>query len=373
MRNESMKILVVDDQPKNLLAMQALLADSGLEMLAADSGPAALELLLTHDVALALLDIQMPGMDGYALAELLRGTARTRHVPIIFLTAGSREDQRTFRGYEAGAVDFLYKPIDGFVLRSKVAVFADLHRQRLESVERVAELQRLTRINGQMLSALTHDLRTPLAALMLNAELLLRRGELGGLQRAGERIKAATALMSRQVDHLVNLARLPGEALLPVLTRCDLAGIVAESAQAASGLGLSESPLHCAVEGDGHAELDAVLMREAVDHLILQAITYAGEAPVTAMLDGQARRTLVLRVSSPVSLPDSARAYLLGDTGIPAEGDLTPKVGSGLRRAEEIVRAHGGSIVGYSREREGTMFEMMLPRDLDRVRDWVSE
>lgn len=364
MRNDALKVLVVDDQAENL---QALLTDDELEVLTADSGPAALALLLAHDVALALLDIQMPGMDGYMLAELLRGNERTRRVPIIFLTAGSREDQRTFRGYEAGAVDFLYKPVDGGVLRSKVAVFVDLHRQRRELSQRMAEQEHLTRLNAQMLSAITHDLRTPLAALMLNAELLLRRGELGGLQRAGERIKAATAQMSKQVDHLVNLAQLPSDALQPRRVPCDLACIAQACVSDAQGLGLSESPLQWHVEGDGEALLDPALMREALDHLVLQAITYAGETPVSVQLDGSARRTLAWRVSYPVSLPVSARGYLLGDTGMVQDGDVLPKVGVGLQRAEDIARAHGGSIVGYSRESEGTLFELVLPRGLTEL------
>jgi len=369
MQDDPLKILVVDDQPQNLLAMQALLTDAQLTVLTADSGPAALELLLTHDVALALLDIQMPGMDGYTLAELLRGTERTRHVPIIFLTAGSREDQRSFRGYEAGAVDFLYKPVDAIVLRSKVAVFVDLYRQRSALSRQMAEHDRLTRLNAQMLSAITHDLRTPLAALMLNAELLLRRGELGGLQRAGERIKSATALMSKQVDHLVNLARLPSEPVQLQRVPCDLASIAQACVTDAQGLGLSESPMQWRAEGDGSALLDPALMREALDHLVLQAITYAGETPVTVLLDGSARRTLAWRVAYPVSLPESARAYLLGESRLVADGDALPKVGVGLQRAEDIARAHGGSIVGYSRDREGTLFELVLPRGLHRAAD----
>jgi len=339
MPNDLLKILVVDDQAPNRLAMQALLADAQLEVLVADSGPAALELLLAHDVALALLDIQMPGMDGYTLAELLRGAERTRHVPIIFLTAGNREEQRTFRGYEAGAVDFLYKPVDGFVLRSKVAVFVDLYRQRRELSLRMAEHEHLTRLNAQMLSAITHDLRTPLAALMLNAELLLRRGGLGSLQQAGERIKVATALMSQQVDHLVNLAHLPSQALQPQRVPCDLASIAQACVTEVQALGLSELALQWHAQGDGRALLDPALMREALDHLVLQAITYAGETPVSVALDGSARRTLAWRVSYPVSLPESARAYLLGDSGVVADGDVLPKVGVGLQRAEDIARS----------------------------------
>jgi len=124
--------LIVDDLAENLVALEALLRRDGLAFLRARSGEEALELLLRHEVALALLDVQMPGMDGFELAEFMRGNERTRHVPIIFLTAGSADTQRRFRGYEAGAVDFIQKPIEGDILRSKANVFFDLHQQRGE-------------------------------------------------------------------------------------------------------------------------------------------------------------------------------------------------------------------------------------------------
>jgi len=106
------KLLVVDDVAQNLVAITALLARPGLTVLTAQSGTEALERLLVDEVAVALVDVQMPGMDGFELAELIRGTERTRHTPLIFLTAGASDPNRAFRGYEAGAVDFLHKPID---------------------------------------------------------------------------------------------------------------------------------------------------------------------------------------------------------------------------------------------------------------------
>ena len=102
--------LLVDDLEDNLVALEALLRRDDLVLLKARSGEEALELLLVHDVALGLLDVQMPGMDGFELAEIMRGNERTRHVPIIFLTASNTDNQRKFRGYEAGAVDFIQKP-----------------------------------------------------------------------------------------------------------------------------------------------------------------------------------------------------------------------------------------------------------------------
>ncbi|CAE6727674.1 response regulator [Nitrospira defluvii] len=126
------KFLLVDDHEANLVALGAVLSHDGVEMLRARSGREALELLLRHDIALAIIDVQMPIMDGFELAELMRGSRRTQHVPIIFLTAGPQDNLHRFRGYQAGAVDFLYKPIEPNVLRSKAAIFLDLYRQREE-------------------------------------------------------------------------------------------------------------------------------------------------------------------------------------------------------------------------------------------------
>jgi PAS domain S-box-containing protein len=131
--SEPIKFLLVDDMSENLLALEAIIRRKGLEVLVARSGSDALELLLVHDVSLALLDVQMPGMDGFELAELMRGVERTKHVPIIFVTAGTRDPQRVFKGYESGAVDFLFKPIDPHILKSKVNVIFDLAHQRREA------------------------------------------------------------------------------------------------------------------------------------------------------------------------------------------------------------------------------------------------
>lgn len=139
--NTKPKILLVDDRPENLTTLVAVLQQDDRQLLQAGSGREALELLLTEDVALALIDIEMPGMDGVELAELMRGTERTRAIPIIFVTAALHDQSRMFNGYEAGAVDFLFKPIDPRMLRSKVDVFLELHRQRRQLVQRIAELE----------------------------------------------------------------------------------------------------------------------------------------------------------------------------------------------------------------------------------------
>jgi signal transduction histidine kinase len=134
-------ILVVDDNPANLMAIEAALAGLGLNLVTAESGPDALRWLLERDFALILLDIEMPGMNGFETARLIRGRLRTRHVPIIFITAYSRDDREVLEGYALGAVDFLFKPIVPEILRAKASVFVELKR-RTEEVARQAELLR---------------------------------------------------------------------------------------------------------------------------------------------------------------------------------------------------------------------------------------
>lgn len=361
MLKERISVLVVDDVAQNLLAMTATLGSEEIEVLTAGSGPEALERLLVHDVALAILDVQMPGMDGFTLAELMRGTERTRNIPIIFLTASGQEEQRSFAGYEAGAVDFLYKPIDPVILRGKVAVFAELHRQRRALSQRMAEQERLLRLNSLMLSTITHDIRTPLAALTLNAEILLRRGESTSVQQAGTRIKSVTAMLARQIDHLVNLARMPCEDLRPVLVWSDFGALVRRCVQLGEEQTSGVSSLFFNQEGDAHCEMDATLLAAALDHLLLQAATHAEGQPLSVELDGEARRAITLRVHFASTLSSAAASHLFG-VGLLLEGVSSPRVGPGLDFPERVARAHGGSLIGRSRAGEGTLFELMLPR-----------
>ncbi|SLK01040.1 response regulator [Novosphingobium mathurense] len=163
MNPDPIRILAVDDIVENLVALDALLADGEVEILQARSGEEALELLLCHDVALALLDVQMPGMDGFELAELMRGLERTRSIPILFLTAVATDERRRFRGYEAGAVDYLLKPVDTHILRSKVKVFTELYAQRRELARQRDDL-------ATALARLTaHSDNSPLAIVELDS------------------------------------------------------------------------------------------------------------------------------------------------------------------------------------------------------------
>jgi CheY-like chemotaxis protein len=135
------KILLVDDRPENLLALEAILSGLGHELVKASSGEEALKRLLTDDVAVILLDVQMPGMDGFETASHVKQRERTRDIPIVFLTAIDGAAHQAFRGYAAGAVDYLSKPFDPWVLRAKVAVFVELHQRRRELEARTVRLE----------------------------------------------------------------------------------------------------------------------------------------------------------------------------------------------------------------------------------------
>ena len=146
------KILLVDDREENLLALEAILAGLGHETLRATSGQQALKHLLVEEVTLILLDVQMPDMDGYETAAHIQSRPRTQNIPIIFLTAIDREAHQSYRGYAAGAVDFLAKPFDPWVLRAKVEVFVGLQQERRRLEEQTLDLQRrLQAVGGEAL------------------------------------------------------------------------------------------------------------------------------------------------------------------------------------------------------------------------------
>ncbi len=181
-----MNILIVDDKPANLLALRKILVKPGLNIIEASSGNDALALVLEHDIALVLLDVQMPDMDGFEVAEIMRGNDETKNIPIIFVTAISIEQKYIFEGYDKGAVDYLFKPLDPDILQSKVGIFLELHEQKdalkksnaelkkaneriLEQQEALIEEERL-KILLQMAGATAQELNQPLMSLLEDIE-----------------------------------------------------------------------------------------------------------------------------------------------------------------------------------------------------------
>ncbi|PCJ17970.1 MAG: PAS domain S-box protein [Gammaproteobacteria bacterium] len=147
-------ILMVDDRSENLIALEAILEAPGRNLIKATSGNKALGVLLKEEVSLVLLDVQMPVMDGFEVAELMRSNCKTQSVPIIFLTAISKEQQYVFKGYESGAVDYLFKPLEEPILKSKVDFFLLLDKQKKELGRSLLDVQRLQQKNNSLLNAI---------------------------------------------------------------------------------------------------------------------------------------------------------------------------------------------------------------------------
>ena len=150
---ERAKVLLVDDQPNNLVALEAMLEDVDVECVRAESGTQALKRMLDHDFAVVLLDVQMPGLDGFETADLIRQRQKSRTTPIIFVTALSRNESNVFQGYSVGAVDYLFKPIVPEILKSKVQVFVELFRKNQKLERQTSELSRLSRQNELILNS----------------------------------------------------------------------------------------------------------------------------------------------------------------------------------------------------------------------------
>ncbi|MFG2887147.1 two-component system response regulator [Streptomyces sp. NPDC048297] len=177
------KILLVDDRPENLLALEAILSALDQTLVRASSGEEALKALLTDDFAVILLDVQMPGMDGFETAAHIKRRERTRDIPIIFLTAINHGPHHTFRGYAAGAVDYISKPFDPWVLRAKVSVFVELYMKNCQLREQAALLRLQLEGNGNGKGAvagkesagLLAELSARLAAVEEQAEALSKQ------------------------------------------------------------------------------------------------------------------------------------------------------------------------------------------------------
>lgn len=370
---DPVKFLLVDDLDENLLALEALLRRDGLECLKARSGDEALELLLVHDVALALLDVQMPGMDGFELAEFLRGNERTRHVPIIFLTAGSADAQRRFRGYEAGAVDFLQKPVDAGMLRSKSNVFFDLYEQRRQIMAQRDELERLTqnlqladRRKNAFLGMVGHELRNPIAAFGAGLHLLQRRAGSEAGEQVRERMERQVGHMTRLIEDLLDVARIDQGKIVLRADRMNLADAVALAVE------LSRPQ----IDAQGHAltvdlpdtpiwlHADQARIAQVVSNLLSNAAKYTPPGgAIHLRVRREAAQVAIEVADTGLGIPVEMQAQVFDLFAQVDRGEGQPDgLGIGLALVRQLVTLHGGvialkeSVVG-----QGSTFLVMLP------------
>jgi two-component system, sensor histidine kinase and response regulator len=358
------KCLIVDDLEENLLALSALLARDDVEVLTAHSGPAALELLLVHEVALAFLDVQMPDMDGFELAELLRGSERTRHIPLIFVTAGAREKHRMFKGYDSGAVDFIYKPIEPHILKNKADVFFQLYRQRQLLALELNDRTETLRMNEMFSALLAHDLRSPLSAILASAHLLQRRTEDKAAQETAGRIVASGNRMARMIEDMLDLARARlGGGIIVKRQAADFRALV-ERVLREHQAAAPDRRIEASYDGDFGGHWDPERIAQVASNLIGNALKHGDSAAsVYVELDGTRRDCVTLAVKNGGTIAPDILAHLFdpfrGGQRLSGRGE---GLGLGLYIVAQIVQAHDGEVEVKTGDGDVTAFHARIPR-----------
>jgi signal transduction histidine kinase len=357
------KVLLVDDVEANLVALEGILGRMPCELVRADSGNAALRHLLKQDFAVMLLDVQMPGMDGYEVAQHARDNPDTRNVPVIFVTATHETEESVLRGYDAGAFDLLFKPIDPYVLRSKVQVFLDLYlgRQRLQA-EIEAHKRTLAEVEAFNYSV-SHDLRAPLRPLDGFSEVLLT-DYADKLDDRGRnyltRIRAAAQRMAQLIDDLLELSRVSRADLHPQqLDLSALVGAVVADIRADQAAG--EREVVCAP--GLRASADGRLLRIALENLLRNAWKFTA-------------RQSQPRIEFGCKTTGGETTYFVRDNGVGFDPAYAGKLfqpfqrlhtadfagtGIGLAIVDRIIRRHEGRIWGESAPGQGAAFFFTLP------------
>jgi signal transduction histidine kinase len=349
-------VLAVGDVADDLVALEALLAESGVRVLKASGSREALDLLIQHDVAVAIVDVQMPDMTGFELAELMRGRARTRSMPIIVLTAATPEPGRVFRGDEAGGIDFLVKPVDPHLLRSKVGVFIELSRQRLLLSAQVEQLHALQRTSDLLMGVLGHDLRNPLNAISLAAEtLLLARPDDEMAALIARRIRSASQRMGRLIAQSLDFAALRSGSWPLQARDADLEQLCRTAASEFEEL--DKRGFDCAVQGDPRGCWDPDRILHLFSNLIGNALRHGtADVAIAVRIDGRSPDAVTIEVENGGILPENLRANPFAVTAETRGG-----AGLGLYIVDQIARAHGGSVVAEASGRR-TVFTVRLPR-----------
>jgi two-component system, sensor histidine kinase and response regulator len=363
--NETVNILLVDDEPKGLLALEAILEPLGQKLLTARSGHEAVRHLLAHDFALILLDIQMPDLDGFQTAALIRERERNRHTPIIFLTASDESEAQMFRGYAVGAVDYVFKPLQPDILRSKVSVFVDLARTTELMRRQAAELEAANKDLESFSYSVSHDLRAPLRAIdgysnILRESCSDRLGDED--KRVLEKILESTQKMGALIEDLLAFSQLGRRPVSPAEIDMDaLAREVVEELRSAPGQQVPNCVLKPLPVGWG----DRSLIRQVWLNLLSNAIKFTGAREVPSIELGG-------------SGEDASNVYYVKDNGAGFDmryyGKLFgvfqrlhsarefPGTGVGLAIVQRVVVRHGGRVWAEGIPGEGATFYFALPK-----------
>jgi signal transduction histidine kinase len=397
------KLLIVDDLPENLLALEALIQREDRVVYKALSADAALSLLLQHEFAMAILDVQMPGMNGFELAELMRSTEKTKHIPIVFVSAAGREMNYAFKGYESGAVDFLHKPLDMQAVKSKVSVFVDLYRQRkalkeqLDALERArqeqevllrrlqvtqSELEHAVRMRDDFMSIVSHEVRTPLNGLILETQLRklhLAKDNFDAfapdkLRAMVDRDERQILSLIRLIEDMLDVSRIRTGKLSIRPSRFNLTQMVASVVERfepqAAAIGT-----HITFSGDDTVvgTWDEFRIEQVIVNLLSNALRYGGKTPieVRVQLAPNGARIEVQDHGIGISAENQKRIFQQFER-VSAK-HVVAGLGLGLFISEQIVSAHGGTINVLSAVGEGALFRVTLPLDESSQTDATSE
>jgi signal transduction histidine kinase len=384
--SDTINILLVDDEPRNLDALESLLDDPSYRVLRAEDADKALHLLLENDVAAIVLDIKMPVMTGFELAQLIKGTKKFRQIPIVFLTAHLLEDHDVLTGYGAGAVDYLTKPVNPQILRHKVAVFADLFRktralaelnEHLETRvhERTAELEKsetalraASKQKDLFLATLAHELRSPLAPLRTGLDILLH-------QPAQPPIVANTlGAMNRQLDHMVRLvddlldvSRISRGTLEMRKERVDLSSVI-DRAIETTRPSFARRNQSIVVDADGPvpAFVDATRIAQIIGNLLNNASKHSAagaQIRVESRREGEMASIAVLDEGVGIPRDQLARVFDMFAKIERAGQSTNDGLGIGLALSRQLAELHGGGLaVESAGEGKGAVFTLTLPR-----------
>ena len=389
--NIQAKLLIVDDLPENLLALEALIKREDRIVYKALSADEALSLLLEHEFALAILDVQMPGMNGFELAELMRGTEKTRNIPIVFVSAAGRELNYAFKGYESGAVDFLHKPLDLQAVKSKVNVFVDLYRQSKAMKEQVLaleqsrreqealleqlqntqlELEQAVRMRDDFMSIVAHEVRTPLNGLILETQL--RKMHLARDNAAAFTLDKMHAMVDRDERQIKSLIRLI-EDMLDVSRirtgklsirpkRVDLSTLVRDVLHNFSQqIDAAEASVSLDAAQPVIGNWDEFRIEQVISNLLTNALRYGAKSPIAVKVYSEGGQALVDVQDQGIGISEENQKRIFQQFERVSARHAVAGLGLGLFISEQIVAAHGGTITVQSRIGEGALFRVCLP------------
>ncbi|MEG5263345.1 hybrid sensor histidine kinase/response regulator [Pseudomonas sp. JDS28PS106] len=385
------KLLIVDDLPENLLALEALIKREDRLVFRASSGDEALSLLLQHEFALAILDVQMPGMDGFQLAELMRSTEKTKNIPIVFVSAAGRELNYAFKGYESGAVDFLHKPLDIHAVKSKVNVFVDLYRQRkavklqVEALEQSrreqealltqlqatqADLEHAVRMRDDFMSIVSHEVRTPLNGLILETQL--RKLHLAKNNAAAFTMDKLHAMVERDERQIQSLIRLIEDMLdvsrirtgkLSIRTSpFDLSELVRQLMENyAAQIAAAECTVNLQADQPVTGVWDEFRIEQVVSNLLTNALRYGAHKPINVRVYQDGDRACVEVKDQGIGITPENQKRIFQQFERVSASHAVAGLGLGLFISEQIVLAHGGKIEVESTPGLGSTFRVVLP------------